>query len=187
MAPAAQTQAPRPVFRSNTQLVSVDVIVRDGSGAIVRGLKPEDFEVTEDGKPMEIRSFSFEEIASKPQAIETAELLAGAKDRLAQDTAKTAGATAPAAPAVAAAETPKPMTSDQLAGRRLIVLLFDIASMQPEDVQRAVDSAATFVDKTPPRRDVAGGDASAKCAAAVISAGSATSASPSSASPGRPP
>jgi VWFA-related protein len=142
-----QAQTPRPVFRSNTQLVSVDVIVRDGSGAIVRGLKAEDFEVTEDGKPMAVRSFSFEEIASKPQAIETAELLAGAKDRLAQDTGKTAASITPAA-AAPTPDAPKPMTTEQLAGRRLIVLLFDIASMQPEDVQRAVDSASSFVDKS---------------------------------------
>ena len=40
------------------------------------------------------------------------------------------------------------MTSEALAGRRLIVLLFDIASMQPEDVQRAVDSASKYVDTT---------------------------------------
>ena len=46
--------------------------------------------------------------------------------------------------APAAAETP-PMTSEALAGRRLIVLLFDTSSMQPEDVQRAVDSARKFV------------------------------------------
>jgi VWFA-related protein len=145
VAPAAQTQAPRPVFRSNTQLVSVDVIVRDGSGAIVRGLKADDFEVTEDGKAMEIRSFSFEEIASKPRAIETAELLAGAKDKLAQAPGPGGAAAPPPAPAE---QAPKPMTAEALAGRRLIVLLFDIASMQPEDVQRAVDSASTFVDKS---------------------------------------
>ena len=34
-----------------------------------------------------------------------------------------------------------------LAGRRLITLLFDVSSMQPEDVQRAVDSANKYVDK----------------------------------------
>jgi VWFA-related protein len=143
-----QAQNPKPVFRSNTQLVSVDVIVRDNSGAIVRGLKPEDFEVTEDGKVMEIRSFSFEEIKSKPEAIETAELLGGAKDKLAADTGKAATpAPTTAVAAAAPVEKPKPMTSEELAGRRLIVLLFDIASMQPEDVQRAVDSATAFVDK----------------------------------------
>jgi VWFA-related protein len=150
-APAApllgQGQNPRAVFRSNTQLVSVDVIVRDGTGAVMRGLKAEDFEITEDGKAMEIRSFSFEEIKSKPQTtIETAELLAGAKDRLAAETGKTAPPAAAAAAPIAA-EAPKPMTSEALAGRRLIVLLFDIASMQPEDVQRAVDSATAFVQK----------------------------------------
>ena len=31
---------------------------------------------------------------------------------------------------------------------RLIVLLFDISSMQPEDVQRAVDSAVKYVNET---------------------------------------
>ena len=39
------------------------------------------------------------------------------------------------------------MSSDQLAGRRLIVLLFDVSSMQPEDVQRAVDGATKYVDE----------------------------------------
>jgi VWFA-related protein len=33
-----------------------------------------------------------------------------------------------------------------LAGRRLITLVFDVSSMQPEDVQRAVDSARKYVD-----------------------------------------
>jgi VWFA-related protein len=149
--PAAQSQGPRPVFKSNTQLVSVDIIVRDGTGAIVRGLRREDFEVTEDGKPVDIRSFAFEEIASKPQAVETAELLAGAREKIDKEIGKVsapaATTPAPAAAAAPADEAPKPMTAEALAGRRLIVLLFDIASMEPEDVQRAVDSATTFVNK----------------------------------------
>ena len=37
------------------------------------------------------------------------------------------------------------MTSEMLAGRRLITLVFDVSSMQPEDVQRAVDSAQKYV------------------------------------------
>ncbi len=48
---------------------------------------------------------------------------------------------APAPPAKAEAPTPVPMTADALAGRRLITLVFDVSSMQPEDVQRAVDEA----------------------------------------------
>jgi len=136
----------RPVFRGNTQIVSVDVIVRDGSGAVVKNLTAADFEVLEDGKPQEIRSFTFEEIADKPQGVMTAELLAGAEARLAEDTKRAQPAVQPAA-AVTADAAPKPMTSEELAGRRLIVLLFDISSMQPEDVQRAVDSANKYVNE----------------------------------------
>jgi VWFA-related protein len=144
----AQTPAgqPRPVFRANTQLVSVDVIVRDGSGNVVRGLTAADFEVLEDGKPQEIRSFSFEEISDHPKGVESAELLAGAQAQMNADSRAKTPAPARSAATPAAETVPKPMTSEALAGRRLIVLLFDIASMQPEDVQRAVDSATKYVD-----------------------------------------
>ncbi len=153
-APAAQ---PRAVFRGNTQIVSVDVIVRDGSGAVVRGLTAADFEVLEDGKPQEIRSFAFEEISDHPKGVESADLLAGAQAQMTADSRRPAASEGrresprsgdPSEVQKDAAETPTPMTSEALAGRRLIVLLFDIASMQPEDVQRAVDSATTYVDKT---------------------------------------
>ena len=42
-APPAGQKAP--TFRGNTQIVSVDVIVRDSSGAVVRGLTAADFEI----------------------------------------------------------------------------------------------------------------------------------------------
>jgi VWFA-related protein len=134
----------RPVFRGNTQVVSVDVIVRDSSGNVVRGLTAADFEVTEDGKAQDITSFTFEQISEQPKGAATVDLLAGAEARLAEDTRG-----GPPQPATAAAptDTPKPMASDELAGRRLIVLLFDISSMQPEDVQRAVDSANKYVSE----------------------------------------
>ena len=135
---AQQQPQPRPpVFRSARVLVSVDVVVRDRQGNIVKGLKPEDFEVREDGRPQEVLTFSFQEIADggdvKPIAM--TELLAGVEEKVAQDTPAATEATA------------KPMTSQELAGRRLIVLLFDISSMQPEDVQRALDSAAKYVSE----------------------------------------
>jgi VWFA-related protein len=166
-APASGPQAPlqppadrRPVFRANTQLVSVDVIVRDGSGAVVRGLTAADFEVLEDGKPQEIRSFSFEEISDHPKGVESAELLAGAQERLISDSKRPAPAAAsegrresprsgdPSAQRGGETEgaPPSEARKEALAGRRLIVLLFDIASMQPEDVQRAVDAASKYVD-----------------------------------------
>jgi VWFA-related protein len=139
--PAAQQ---RPVFRSRGDVISVDVIVRDKSGTVVRGLTAADFEVKEDGRAQQVSTFSFEEITAKPlAAVESAGLLEHVEATMA-DAARTAPASAPAA---APAAAPVPMTSDMLAGRRLITLLFDVSSMQPEEVQRAVDSAKKYVDE----------------------------------------
>jgi VWFA-related protein len=135
----------RQVFRSNLNVVSVDVIVRDRSGAVVRGLTAADFEIREDGRPQEVGSFSFEEITEKAlPALETAELLAGVEARMAADAGRS---TAPPAAKAAPPPAPTPLTSDLVAGRRLITLVFDVSSMQPEDVQRAVDSARKYVDE----------------------------------------
>ena len=111
----------------------------------MRGLTASDFEIREDGKPQEISNFSFEEVNDKKvPAVESADLLAGVEAKLAEDAKR--AATTTAAPA-ARPKPPTPMTSDMLAGRRLITLVFDVSSMQPEDVQRAVDSAKKYVDE----------------------------------------
>jgi VWFA-related protein len=46
-----------PTFRATTDLVSLDVIVRDNKGQFVADLKPGDFEIYEDGVKQEISSF----------------------------------------------------------------------------------------------------------------------------------
>jgi VWFA-related protein len=136
--PAAQpTAQEQPVFRTSRNIISVDVIVRDRSGAVVKGLTAADFEIREDGRPQDILSFTFEQIAESPAIVKSAPLLAGVEERVAANT--TAAARPPAATA------PGPMKSEALAGRRLIVLLFDVSSMEPEEIQRAVDSARKYV------------------------------------------
>ncbi|HTI38651.1 MAG TPA: VWA domain-containing protein [Vicinamibacterales bacterium] len=138
---ARQQQTKPPSFRVRTDLVSVDVVVRDRSGAIVSGLKPEDFEIREDGKAQQIVTFSFQQVTGKVAApVETADLLASAESRLERENQHTPTAAQPSAEAA-----PVPMTPEQLAGRRVIVLLFDTSSMQPDDVQRAVDAANKYV------------------------------------------
>ena len=47
-------------FRSTTELVLVNVTVRDKNGNPVRDLKREDFTVLEDNKPQQVLSFDLE-------------------------------------------------------------------------------------------------------------------------------
>jgi VWFA-related protein len=144
-APAAQA----PVFRSAVNLVLVDVVVRDRNGAVVRGLTANDFELLENGVKQDILSFAFEDITSNAAPIENASTLGAAA---ATSAARTAPAASPAAaapaPPAAADDTPShPLTSDEVAGHRVLTLVFDTSSMQPEDVQKAVDGAVKWVDE----------------------------------------
>ena len=133
-APQAQTPArSQSVFRSGTELVLVNVVVRDRSGEVVRGLTRDDFTVTEDGKAQTISSFDFEDLASAPA--ETAEP-AAPKPVPSQAVLATP---APAAPPASAQKV-------DMHGRRLVVLFFDVSSMQPEEIQRAVAAAHDYVD-----------------------------------------
>src|SRR5512140_2582232 len=49
-------------FGATTQLVVVDVTVKDKSGNPIKGLKPTDFNITEDGKKQEVKVFQFQEL-----------------------------------------------------------------------------------------------------------------------------
>jgi VWFA-related protein len=136
-----------PLFRTGVNLVLVDVVVRDRSGAVVKGLKTDDFELLEDGVRQQILTFAYEEIGSNAAPIVNATTLTGA----AANRPRTATASVPAAAAAPAAPAPDdtpshPLTSDEVAGHRLLTLLFDTSSMQPEDVQKAIDGAMKWVN-----------------------------------------
>jgi VWFA-related protein len=60
--PPQDPQRP-PVFRAGAHYVRVDVYPVDKDGQPIRGLKPEDFELLEDGKPQEIDKLEFIEHA----------------------------------------------------------------------------------------------------------------------------
>ena len=59
LASTGQAPAQAPVFRAAGDVVDVHAVVRDRSGAILRGLTREDFRVSEDGKPQDVVLFSF--------------------------------------------------------------------------------------------------------------------------------
>lgn len=116
-------------FTTSTQLVVEAVTVRDKNGNIIEGLKKEDFTVTEDNNPQEIKFFDFENV-----------------DHIA--------ATAPPAPLpppsllpelTATQIRPEPQGSVQYKDRRLLALYFDVFSMPIFDQLRAFDQAEKFI------------------------------------------
>jgi VWFA-related protein len=119
-------------FRVQTELVLVNVTVRDKNGNIVRGLKSEDFTILEDNKPQRVSSFDVENIdAVANQDVAQAKPLANSPSESAAST----GTPSPAANA-----------ADQFKDRRLIVLFFDLSAMEPDEIDHAVTSAEHYVD-----------------------------------------
>ncbi|MGA8300060.1 MAG: VWA domain-containing protein [Terriglobales bacterium] len=123
-------------FHAESDLVLVNVTVRDKSGNFVRGLKPADFTILEDNKPQKISSFDIENI----DAI--------ANQNVAQSKALTAETPQPANQLAATpAAQPANQSQDQFKDRRLIILFFDLSAMEPDEIDRAVISAQNYVDK----------------------------------------
>ena len=143
-APAQQTPAQQAaahqssaVLRSSSDLVRIDVEVSDKSGKPIKGLTANQFTITDEGKPQAITSFSFADI----EAIETATADDSKPIVVAVDND---GPNSPSADAI----------SDALRDRRLIVLFFDLTSMQTDDLIRAHDAADKFVKHQMTKADV---------------------------------
>jgi len=151
----AAPQGRQPVFRNNVNLILVDVNVRDKNGAPVKGLTQSDFEIVEGGRPQDILTFTYEEIAPSAKPIVTSSMLAkaGAEKGAVPVTLAVPKGMVPAAPksndkpvepsAIVDAAN-GPLTTELVAGHRVWVLLFDTSSMQPEDIQKSADSAVKW-------------------------------------------
>ena len=129
----AQQQGADGTFTLKVQsdIVLTNVVVRDKkTGEVVKGLKASDFTILENGKPQKIASFDYQNVDDAAVLHEKttvsgkasiADLLNGNGNFSAE----------PAA----------------LKDHRLIVMFFDLSSMQPEDMDRAVDAAKDYVNK----------------------------------------
>jgi VWFA-related protein len=118
-------------FRLSVQanIVLTNVIVRDKkTGEVVKGLKASDFTIVEDKKPQHITSFDYQNVDEAAVLAEktTAVGKASVADLLDHNFAA----------------NPK-----ELKDHRLIVIFFDLSSMQDEDIDRAVDAADDYVNK----------------------------------------
>jgi VWFA-related protein len=128
--PTQVSNAPQGGFtlKVNSDLVLTNVVVRDSkTGEVVKGLKQSDFSVYENGKEQHIDTFDFESVdMATPLNEATVSGLA-------------VGPTGSGPKAVVVA---KP---EDLRNHRLIVMFFDLTSMQPEDLDRSVQAAQAFL------------------------------------------
>ena len=116
-------------LKVQTDIVLTNVVVRDRkTGEVVKGLKESDFTIFENGKPQKIASFDYQNVdeAAVLQEQATVTGKASIADLLNPHLAVDSGA---------------------LRDHRLIVLFFDLSSMQPEDIDRAVSAAQDYINK----------------------------------------
>ncbi|MGI8991136.1 MAG: VWA domain-containing protein [Bryobacteraceae bacterium] len=111
------------VFKSSSNLVILDVTVRDRSGKEIPNLEKRDFTLLEDGKPQTISVFEFQRLSSEPAAAIAAKV-------------------APARQQTITTSTPGTVRYQD---RRLMVLFFDFSSMPPADQIRARESGLKFL------------------------------------------
>ncbi len=81
-----------PVFGSEVELITVDAVVLNKFGKAVPGLTREDFQVTEDGRPVEIVSFeAVVEPDEEPQPADGVVAVRGRQQRAARSSRPPAG------------------------------------------------------------------------------------------------
>lgn len=131
--PLPQAPAPaKPTFTSSSNLVIVDVTVRDKSGKPVDNLKLQDFTLLEDGKPQKVQVFEHQQLSTEPEPPEPPPAL---EDR---------NALPPVPKTTITAEHPGTI---QYHDKRLMVLFFDFSNMGIPEQLRAQEAAQTFLDK----------------------------------------
>jgi len=117
-------------LKVESNIVLTNVVVRDKkTGEVVKGLKASDFTVLENGKPQKVSSFDF-------QSVDEAVAL--------KENATVSGKTPTIADLVKHNFAADP---SQLKDHRLIVMFFDLSTMQPEDIDRAVEAAQDYINK----------------------------------------
>ena len=121
--------ASQPTFtlKVDSNIVLTNVIVRDKkTGEVVKGLKASDFTVLENGKPQRVASFDYQSVDQAAVLAEKATVSGSAK--------------------IASMLNGDQVDPKDLRDHRLMVMFFDLSSMQPEDIDRAVESAKDFVN-----------------------------------------
>ncbi len=120
-----------PTFTANSNLVIVDVTVKDKSGKPIEGLTQDDFTILEDGKPQKIAVFEFQHLTMQsepPPALSLDDQLKLPEDPKTTITSATPG-------------------QIQYHDKRLLVFFFDFSSMGIPEQLRAQDAALDYLKK----------------------------------------
>jgi len=129
-----QDEAP-PTFKSTSNLVIVNVTVKEKGGKMNEGLKKEDFIILEDGKPQTIAVFDLEKLGN--DALPTLEPE--------PKVLKTRDKTEPAKTETPAKEKDPNPAQLRHQDKRLLAMFFDFSTMQPAEQIRAKDAALKFI------------------------------------------
>lgn len=122
---------PTPLFKSNSNLVILDVTVKDKSGNLIPNLKQDDITVYEDGKAQKISIFEYQELNLEPEPPEELKL----SDELKLPEAPKAEITSP---------TPGQV---HFKDKRLMIFYLDFSSMGVPEQLRAQDAALDYLKK----------------------------------------
>ncbi|HXP84272.1 MAG TPA: VWA domain-containing protein [Bryobacteraceae bacterium] len=122
-------------FKVESNLVIVNVAVRDRNGAPITNLKKEDFVVLEDGVPQSLAVFELEKLNS--DLLTPVSFTANSPRTIEEKVPEVAAGTSVTKPTAAAP------TRHQ--DKRLMALFFDFSSMPQPDQVRARDSAVKFL------------------------------------------
>jgi VWFA-related protein len=131
------------IIKTTTQLVVVDVTLKDKDGKPAKGLKASDFIVSEDGKKQDLKVFEYQELEETiaPPPPVPAKIVQTAK---ADD--KPAGPATPPVKSVTANQiAPAKQGEVKYRDRRLLVMFFDMTSMPINDQIRAQTAAKKFI------------------------------------------
>ena len=116
-------------LKVESDIVLTNIVVRDKkTGEVVKGLTAGDFTIFENGEPQKIASFDYQNVDEAVALHENATV--SGKATIADLVNHNFAA------------DPK-----QLKDHRLIVMFFDLSSMQPEDTGRAVEAAQDYINK----------------------------------------
>lgn len=129
--PTAPAAPPPQAIRVTTQLIVEEVQVKDKSGKPIEGLTANDFVLTEDGIPQTINFVEFQRLqpATNPTTTATAPVVAPSVSNATQQQI-----------------APEQPGDTRYRDHRLLVLYFDMSTMQPVEQLRAFEAAMKFLD-----------------------------------------